>query len=100
MAKTVSRKLAPQDTSEPEHRDLTPHQAGALVARAAQSGDPVRELEARRNLAEAKIADAIKKTLAKAPKLTPTQIQRLTLLLRRGGERQEATLLTRSGVQR
>lgn len=89
MSKTVS-KPAPQDTEE--HRDLTPHQAGALVARATQTGDPEKEALARRNLAEAKIADAIKKALDNAPKLTPAQIGRLSTLLRSNGERLPRTV--------
>lgn len=44
--------------------------------------DPEREAKGRRDLAEAKIATTIERALAVAPPLTPTQIQRLSGLLR------------------
>lgn len=44
--------------------------------------DPEREAKGRRDLAEAKIADAVKRALAAAPPLTPAQVKRLTGLLR------------------
>ncbi|MEU4014600.1 hypothetical protein AB0E56_04970 [Microbacterium sp. NPDC028030] len=44
--------------------------------------DPEREAKGRRDLAEAKIADAVKRALAAAPPLTNQQIHRLTALLR------------------
>lgn len=47
--------------------------------------DPEREAEGRRNLAEAKIAEAIERNLAAAPPLNNQQIHRLTSLLRTGG---------------
>lgn len=63
---------------------LTPHQATAHVAVAVRVGDPEREVTARRNLAEAKIAEAVERALAVAPPLTPAQIKRLSGLLRGG----------------
>ncbi|GAA1936542.1 hypothetical protein GCM10009775_30540 [Microbacterium aoyamense] len=66
---------------------LTPHQAAGPVAVAVRLKDPEREAIARRNLAEAKIADAIDKALAAAPPLNNQQIHRLTGLLRAGGVR-------------
>lgn len=62
--------------------DLTPHQAGAHVAVAVRVGDPEREVAARRNLAEAKIAAAVERALATSPPLTPAQIRRIGTLLR------------------
>lgn len=46
--------------------------------------DPEREAKGRRDLAEAKIADYVERTLAAAPPLTPAQISRLSGLLRTG----------------
>ncbi len=66
---------------------LSPHQAVAHVAAAVRVGDPEREVTARRNLAEAKIADAIERALAVAPPLTADQTKRLSGLLRTGGQR-------------
>ncbi|MBM7025038.1 hypothetical protein JS515_04170 [Clavibacter sp. DM3] len=63
---------------------LTPHQAAAHVAVAVRVDDPEREVVARRNLAEAKIAEAIERSVAAAPPLTPAQIKRLSGLLRSG----------------
>ena len=65
---------------------MTPHQATAHVAVAVRVGDSEREVTARRNLAEAKIADAIERAVAAAPPLTPDQIKRLSGLLRTGGK--------------
>ncbi|MDH6236231.1 hypothetical protein [Cryobacterium sp. CG_9.6] len=65
---------------------LTPNQASAYVAVAVRVHDPEREVTARRNLAEAKIAAAIERALAAAPPLTPAQTKRLSGLLR-GGQR-------------
>lgn len=65
---------------------MTPHQATAHVAVAVRVGDSEREVTARRNLAEAKIADAIERAVVAAPPLTPAQIKRLSGLLR-GGQR-------------
>lgn len=48
--------------------------------------DPERVAKGRRNLAEAKIADAIERNLAAAPPLSTQQIHRLTSLLRSGGQ--------------
>ncbi|MER7797605.1 hypothetical protein [Microbacterium sp. NPDC096154] len=47
-----------------------------------RKNDPEREAKGRRDLAEAKIAEAIQRNVAKAPPLTPRQIKRLTALLR------------------
>lgn len=70
-------------TSKP----LTPHQAVGLVAYNSRIGDVEGEKIARRNLAEAKIADAIVRALAVAPPLTAGQTKRLSGLLRTGGQR-------------
>jgi len=86
-SKTVrSATLEPEDTPEPPL--MTARQAAGPVASAVRMGDPEREATARQNLAEAKIAEAITKALANAPKLTPAQIGRLSNLLRSSGERQ------------
>lgn len=63
---------------------MTPREAVGHVATASRVGDRDREVTARRNLAEAKIEDAIGKALAVAPPLTPTQVKRLSALLRGG----------------
>lgn len=47
--------------------------------------DSEREAKGRRDLAEAKIAAYVERTLAAAPPLTPAQVNRLTGLLRTGG---------------
>ncbi len=62
----------------------TAHQLAGPVAYAVKTGDVEGEKVARRNLAEAKIAEAIEKALAKAPPLNNQQIHRLTALLRGG----------------
>lgn len=87
MSKSV-HPAKPESEAAPEIQALTPHQAGTHVAVAVRVGDPEREFVARRNLAEAKIADAIEKALAVAPPLTGPQVVRLTRLLRGGGQRQ------------
>mgnify|MGYP003585957522 CR=1 FL=1 len=46
--------------------------------------DPEREAKGRRDLAEAKIAAAVKRALAVAPPLTPAQVKRLSALLKGG----------------
>ncbi|KXC06423.1 hypothetical protein [Microbacterium hominis] len=61
--------------------------ASAHVAVAVRLKDPERETVARRNLAEAQIADAIERAIAVAPPLTPEQIKRLSGLLRTGGSK-------------
>lgn len=63
---------------------MTPHQATAHVAVAVRVGDSGREVTARRNLAEAKITEAIERALAVAPPLTTAQVKRLAGLLREG----------------
>lgn len=65
----------------------TAHQLAGPIAYAVKIGDVEGEKVARRNLAEAKIAEAIDKALAKAPPLNNQQIHRLTGLLRAGGAR-------------
>lgn len=64
----------------------TKQRLSADVARAARYGKPDQEATARRQLAEATIADAIKKALAAAPPLNQTQINRLSGLLRGGAK--------------
>jgi hypothetical protein len=54
-------------------------------AQAYKTPDPQRRAEASRKLAEARIADAIERALAGAPKLTPGQVKRLSMLLRTSG---------------
>jgi hypothetical protein len=54
------------------------------VARAVRQKDPELELEARRALAAAVVANHIEKVLADAPPLSPHQIRTLTGLLRGG----------------
>lgn len=66
---------------------LTSRQATGPVAYYSKIGDRKAEAEARRNLAEAKIAESIDKALAKAPPLTNQQVHRLTSLLRTGSQR-------------
>lgn len=57
-----------------------------LVAYNVRIGNAEGEKVARRNLAEAKIADAIERALAVAPPLTLAQTRRLSGLLRTGGQ--------------
>jgi DNA-directed RNA polymerase subunit F len=52
-------------------------------AQAYATKDPERIAEASRKLAELKIADAIERALAKAPDLTPDQVENLAALLRK-----------------
>ncbi|MGH3639185.1 MAG: hypothetical protein ACRDUX_09165 [Mycobacterium sp.] len=61
----------------PEIRSFT-----ARVARAARAGDATAEVEARRDLAEEKIAQYVQRVLASAPPLTDEQRTRLAELLR------------------
>lgn len=67
--------------SVPSHK-----QASMGVARAVRRNDPEGELEARRALAAAVVANHIEKVLADAPPLNPQQIRTLSGLLR-GGQR-------------
>jgi len=76
MSKTV--EPAPQAESKP----MSAVKARGHVMVAVRLGDVERERTARRNLAEAKIAEYIEKTLAAAPPLNQTQINRLSGLLR------------------
>lgn len=62
-----------------------PFQAGGRLTIARRSGDPEQIAAAEANVAEAKIAQAIKKNLAAAPPLNPDQLRRLRGLL--GGGR-------------
>ena len=68
----------------PTPKPLTPRQAAGPVAYAVRVRDPELETIARRNLAEARVASAITRALSVAPPLTPTQIERLSGLLRGG----------------
>jgi hypothetical protein len=52
------------------------------VGTAAKGGDPKRLEDARRELAAAKLADYINRTIRSAPPLTPEQRDRLAVLLR------------------
>lgn len=60
-------------------------QSDIMVGR--RFSDPAREAKGRRDLAEAKIAEAIERAVAAAPPLTPAQVTRLTGLLRTAGGR-------------
>ncbi|WP_228484793.1 hypothetical protein [Microbacterium cremeum] len=64
---------------------LAMEKAQAFAPRTAP--DPERRAAVSRNLAEAKIAAYIERTLAAAPPLNPQQIRTLTGLLRAGGQR-------------
>lgn len=63
------------------------HAASVRIARAVHRGDKLEEANARRDLAELKLAAAVERALEKAPPLTPAQIKRLSGLLRSGGQR-------------
>lgn len=63
------------------------HAASVRVARAVHRGNQQEEANARRDLAEAKIARAIERALAVAPPLTTAQVKRLSGILRAGGQR-------------
>ena len=86
MSKTV-RSATPEHEDTPEPPLMTARQAAGPVASAVRMGDPEREHVARRNLAAAKIGEAIEAALAVAPPLTGTQVQHLSRLLRKGGQR-------------
>ncbi len=58
--------------------------AATKVARVTQYGTPEELAEARRELKAATIEAAIERALATAPPLTPTQIKRLSGLLKGG----------------
>ncbi|MGV0772291.1 hypothetical protein [Mycobacterium syngnathidarum] len=60
----------------------TPVVAAIAVARAAKHRDPAAEDQARRALAEAKIAAYVNKVLSQAPPLSDEQRTRLAELLR------------------
>ena len=62
----------------------TPHSKAIQVAQAHRAKDPERIAQARRELAESNIAAAVERALAAAPPLTPTQVKRLSGLLRGG----------------
>jgi len=59
----------------------------SAIARSRAAGDPVAEANARRDHAAMRIEVAIDKALAAAPPLTPTQVKRLSGLLRTGSQR-------------
>lgn len=86
MSKSVN-PASQQVNPEPELEPITAVTARGQIATAVRMGDPEREATARRQLAEARIASAIEKSLAVAPPLTPGQVQRLSGLLRKGGQR-------------
>lgn len=57
----------------------------AALVRHQHSPDSPEVLEARRDLAESKIADAVAAAVASAPPLTPEQVNRLARLLMNAG---------------
>lgn len=63
---------------------LTPHQAMGPVMTAVRLGDVEGEKVARRNLAEIKISDAVRRALEASPPLTAEQRHRIASLLRGG----------------
>jgi len=93
MSKTV-KPAALQDPPEPELEPLSVTKARSTIGVAVRKGDQQLEALARRQLAESNIAACIDRELAKAPALTPPQVQRLYRLLRKSGERESV------GVQR
>lgn len=72
-----------QDTDPPI---LTTEQARGHVMTAVRQHNVEAEQVARGSLAEAKIASAINRALAVAPPLQPSQISRLSTLLKTGGQ--------------
>lgn len=58
--------------------------ARSMVAVETKRGDTAALLEARRELAAAKIAQYIERVLSEAPELTASQLDTITLLLRPG----------------
>lgn len=83
MSKPVHSATAETEDTAPFP---TARQLAGPIAYAVKIGDVEGEKVARRNLAEAKIADAIDRALAVAPPLTPAQARRLSGLLRTGGQ--------------
>jgi hypothetical protein len=61
----------------------TPHSKAIQVAQAHRAKDPERIAQARRELAEANIQEAIERALSAAPPLTSAQVTRLSGLLRK-----------------
>ena len=59
-----------------------PFQAGGRLTIARRSGDPEQIAAAEADVAEAKIAAFVKRTLAAAPPLQPAQVKRIAALLR------------------
>lgn len=57
----------------------------AALVRHNHEPDSPEVIDARRDLAEAKITDAIERAVASAPPLTPDQLNRLARLLMNGG---------------
>jgi hypothetical protein len=54
----------------------------SAIARSARAGDPGAEADARREHAAMSIEVAIERALASAPPLSPTQVKRISALLR------------------
>lgn len=69
------------DTTNPPTRAKA--QSDIMVG--TRKGDPEREAQGRRDLAEVKITAVINKALAASPPLGNQQIHRITALLRSGG---------------
>jgi len=69
------------------HEPPTVHKAVSDIMVGRRLNDAEREAKGRSALVEAKIAEAIERNLAKAPSLSPSQIRRLSGLLRSGGQR-------------
>lgn len=65
---------------------VTAVQARGHIMTAVRMGDTVREEQGRRDLAAAKIATYIERTLEKAPPLSPAQVRRLSALLKGSGQ--------------
>lgn len=68
----------------PQSEPPTVPQALSDVMVGVRTGDSAREAKGRRDLAEATIAAAVERALEKAPPLQPSQIRRLSALLRGG----------------
>lgn len=64
---------------------LTPLQARNKLGAATRYGDADQIADARRDLAAAKLAAYVSKTVAEAPPLTPAQRDRIAALLRPTG---------------
>jgi hypothetical protein len=62
-------------------------QARSHLGVASRRGDPEEIEQARRELAEAKLADFIRRTVDSAPRLSAAQCDRLAVMLRDGAVR-------------